>query len=632
MILNSDFTKRYEKIPVEIFEDSYFASALVAKKVAEQITLNDKIGKDTILALSASSSTIQVYEELVKLNSDKIFSFNNVHIYSIEEYYPLNKTELQSHYRFLKEYLFDYIDINPNNIHCLDSSIPKDEINKYCLNYEDSINSNGGIDILIAGGMGFNEPGSHYNSRTRLITLNYSTKVASASEFFGVEYVPSYALTMGIETILSAKKIYHLAWGEGKASGIAKLVEGGINEQVPISYLQQHENLEVFIDSSASAELTRIKTPWLTGTCEWNDYLIKKSVFWLCSKLSKPILKLTDRDYNDNGMSDLVTNHGPASKINIKVFNDLQHTISGWPGGKPNSDDSTRPERALPFPKRVVIFSPHPDDDVISMGGTLARLSEHGHEVHLAYQVSGNIAVFDHDAVRFIDFLRDSSNIYEFEIEKTGKIYKEALLELEHKHPGEPDSENIRAVKGAIRRGEAKAACRYLKIPEERVHFLDLPFYETGGVKKKPISDADIDIVVEFLQAVQPHQIYAAGDLSDPHGTHRVCLQAILFALDKLKNEDWIKDCRVWLYRGAWQEWDVADADMAVPLSPEEVNIKREAIFKHQSQKDRPLFPGSDKREFWQRAEERNHNTAILFDNLGMAEYQAIELFVRHKL
>lgn len=632
MILNSDFTKRYEKIPVEIFEDSYFASALVAKKVAEQITLNDKIGKDTILALSASSSTIQVYEELVKLNSDKIFSFNNVHIYSIEEYYPLNKTELQSHYRFLKEYLFDYIDINLNNIHCLDSSIPKDEINKYCLNYEDSINSNGGIDILIAGGMGFNEPGSHYNSRTRLITLNYSTKVASASEFFGVEYVPSYALTMGIETILSAKKIYHLAWGEGKASGIAKLVEGGINEQVPISYLQQHENLEVFIDSSASAELTRIKTPWLTGTCEWNDYLIKKSVFWLCSKLSKPILKLTDRDYNDNGMSDLVTNHGPASKINIKVFNDLQHTISGWPGGKPNSDDSTRPERALPFPKRVVIFSPHPDDDVISMGGTLARLSEHGHEVHLAYQVSGNIAVFDHDAVRFIDFLRDSSNIYEFEIEKTGKIYKEALLELEHKHPGEPDSENIRAVKGAIRRGEAKAACRYLKIPEERVHFLDLPFYETGGVKKKPISDADIDIVVEFLQAVQPHQIYAAGDLSDPHGTHRVCLQAILFALDKLKNEDWIKDCRVWLYRGAWQEWDVADADMAVPLSPEEVNIKREAIFKHQSQKDRPLFPGSDKREFWQRAEERNHNTAILFDNLGMAEYQAIELFVRHKL
>ncbi len=632
MSLNSDFTKRYEKIPVEIFEDSFIASNLVANKVAEQINNNDKAGKKTILALSASSSTIQVYEELVKLNTEKKFSFKNVHIYSVEEYYPLNKNELQSHYRFLKEYLFDFIDILPENIHCLDSEIPKDEVNKYCINYENSIASNGGIDILISGGMGFNEPGTHYNSRTRLITLNYSTKVASASEFFGVEYVPSYALTMGIETILSAKKIYHLAWGEGKAAGIAKLVEGAINEQVPVSYLQQHDNLEVFIDSSAAAELTRIKTPWLTGTCEWNDYLIRKSVFWLCSKLSKPILKLTDRDYNDNGMSDLVTSHGPASKINIKVFNDLQHTISGWPGGKPNADDSTRPERALPYPKKVVIFSPHPDDDVISMGGTLARLSEHGHDVHLAYQVSGNIAVFDHDAVRFLDFLRDSAKIYDLEKDETAKIYKDALNELEHKHPGEPDSANIRAVKGAIRRGEAKAACRYLKISEERVHFLDLPFYETGGVKKKPISDEDIQIVVNLLQSVKPHQIYAAGDLSDPHGTHRVCLQAILFALDKLKNEEWIKDCRVWLYRGAWQEWDVADADMAVPLSPEEVNIKREAIFKHQSQKDRPLFPGSDKREFWQRAEERNHNTAVLFDKLGMAEYQAIELFVRYKI
>lgn len=631
MSLTSDFTKRYEKIPVEIFEDSSKACTIVAEKVAAQINANDAAGKKTVLALSASSSAIQVYEELAKLNNKKSFSFNNVHIYSVDEYYPLNKNELQSHYRFLKEYLFDNIEIKPENIHCFDSEIPKSDVNKYCTSYETSIAENGGIDILITGGMGFNEPGSHYNSRTRLITLNYSTRVSAASEFFGVEYVPHHAFTMGIETILSAAKIYYLAWGEGKASGIAKLVEGHVSEQVPTSYLQQHKNLEVIIDSSAAAELTRVKTPWLTGTCEWTDHMIKKAVFWLCAKLEKPILKLTDRDYNDNGMSDLVTEHGPASKINIKVFNDLQHTISGWPGGKPNADDSTRPERALPFPKRVVIFSPHPDDDVISMGGTLARLSEHGHEVHLAYQVSGNIAVFDHDAVRFLDFLRDSSKIYNFDNSATEKIYKDALVELQHKHPGEPDSANIRKVKGAIRRGEAKAACRYLRIPEERVHFLDLPFYETGGVKKKPISEADIDIVVELLQSVKPHQIYAAGDLSDPHGTHRVCLLAILGAIEKLKNEEWIKDCRVWLYRGAWQEWDVADADMAVPLSPEEVNIKREAIFKHQSQKDRPLFPGSDKREFWQRAEERNHNTAVLFDKLGMAEYQAIELFVRYK-
>lgn len=632
MIIKTDFTKRYEKIPVDIFDDADVAGKLVAGKIASIINENNQNGKPAVIGLSASSTAIQVYEELVNLHKNKKLSFANVHIFSVDEYWPLDKNELQSHYRFLKEYLLDYIDIPANNINCLDGEIAKEDIHSYCEAYEERIASLGGIDVLITGNMGFNEPGSHYNSKTRLITLNYTTRISSASEFFGVEYVPFHALTMGIETILSSKKIFFLAWGEGKASMIAKLVEGNVNEQIPVSYLQKHGNLEVYVDYPAADELTRIKTPWLTGPCEWDDKLVKKSVFWLCKKLEKPILKLTDRDYNDNGMSDLITEQGPASKINIKVFNDLQHTITGWPGGKPNADDSTRPERATPFPKRVIIFSPHPDDDVISMGGTLARLSEHGHEVHLAYQVSGNIAVFDHDAIRFLDFLRDSAKIYDFDLNLSNKIYIDALEELGKKHPGEPDSHNIREVKGAIRRGEAKAACRYLKIPEERVHFLDMPFYETGGVKKKPLGREDIDIVKKLLSDVKPHQVYAAGDLSDPHGTHRVCLQAILAALGELKNESWIKDCRVWLYRGAWQEWDVADADMAVPLSPEEVNIKREAIFKHQSQKDRPLFPGSDKREFWLRAEERNHNTAVLFDKLGMAEYQAIELFVRYNV
>ena len=632
MIIKTDFTKRYEKIPVDIFDDADVAGKLVAGKIASIINENNQNGKPAVIGLSASSTAIQVYEELVNLHKNKKLSFANVHIFSVDEYWPLDKNELQSHYRFLKEYLLDYIDIPANNINCLDGEIAKEDIHSYCEAYEERIASLGGIDVLITGNMGFNEPGSHYNSKTRLITLNYTTRISSASEFFGVEYVPFHALTMGIETILSSKKIFFLAWGEGKASMIAKLVEGNVNEQIPVSYLQKHGNLEVYVDYPAADELTRIKTPWLTGPCEWDDKLVKKSVFWLCKKLEKPILKLTDRDYNDNGMSDLITEQGPASKINIKVFNDLQHTITGWPGGKPNADDSTRPERATPFPKRVIIFSPHPDDDVISMGGTLARLSEHGHEVHLAYQVSGNIAVFDHDAIRFLDFLRDSAKIYDFDLNLSNKIYIDALEELGKKHPGEPDSHNIREVKGAIRRGEAKAACRYLKIPEERVHFLDMPFYETGGVKKNPLGREDIDIVKKLLSEVKPHQVYAAGDLSDPHGTHRVCLQAILAALRELKNESWIKDCRVWLYRGAWQEWDVADADMAVPLSPEEVNIKREAIFKHQSQKDRPLFPGSDKREFWLRAEERNHNTAVLFDKLGMAEYQAIELFVRYNV
>jgi len=632
MIINKDFTRRYEKVPVEIFNDSLDASSIVAGKMAEMIKSRAKTGNHIVLGLSASSSSIQVYEELAKLVSKKELSFKNAYIFTLDEYFPLNKNEIQSHYRFIKEYLLDNIDIPQENIFCFDSEIPKEFVHDYCEEYEKKIASLGGMDILLIGNMGFNEPGSYYNSKTRLITLNYNTRVASASEFFGVEYVPYHAFTMGIETIMSAGKIFYLAFGEGQASSIAKLIEGNVNEQSPITYLQNHENLEVFIDEAAANELTRIKTPWLTGPCIWDDYMKRKSVFWLCKTLKKPILKLTDRDYNDNGMSDLVTEHGPASKINIKVFNDLQHTISGWPGGKPNSDDSTRPERATPFPKKVVIFSPHPDDDVISMGGTLARLAEHGHEVHLAYQTSGNIAVFDHDAVRFLDFIRDSSRIFDFDKGKSSDIYNKALTDLETKHPGEPDTDAIRQVKGAIRRGEAKSACRYLKIPEQRVHFLNLPFYETGGVKKKPIGLEDIAIVKALLEEIRPHQIYAAGDLSDPHGTHRVCLMAIFEALDELKREnaEWIKDCRVWLYRGAWQEWDVADSNMAVPLSPEEVYIKREAIFKHQSQKDRPVFPGTDKREFWQRAEERNHNTAVLFDQLGMAEYQAIELFVRY--
>lgn len=632
MIINQDFTKRYEKIPVDIFSDSSAASKLVAKKIAETINFKNSNNQPCVLGLSTSSSSIQVYEELIKLFKEKKLSFKNVHIFSLDEFYPLNKNEIQSHYRFLREYLLDYIDIPKENINCLDGEIPKESVHDYLENYEKKIAGLGGIDILVLGNMGFNEPGSHYNSRTRLITLNHNTRVSSASDFFGVEYVPFHALTMGIETILDAKKIFYLAFGEGTANTIARLVEGLVNEQSPVSYLQEHSNIDVLIDYPAAAELTRIKTPWLTGSCVWDDHMIRKSVFWLCRKLEKPILKLTDRDYNDNGMSDLITENGPASKINIKVFNNLQHTISGWPGGKPNADDSTRPERAIPFPKRVVIFSPHPDDDVISMGGTLARLSEHGHEVHLAYQTSGNIAVFDHDAIRFLDFIRESSKIFDFDHNKSDLIYETALKDLEKKHPGEPDTQSIREVKGAIRRGEAKSACRYLKIPENRVHFLNLPFYETGGVKKKPVGPEDIAIVKKLLQKVRPHQIYAAGDLSDPHGTHRVCLQAIFAAIDELKGEKWLQDCRVWLYRGAWQEWDVSDADMAVPLSPEEVNIKREAIFKHQSQKDRPVFPGSDIREFWQRAEERNHNTAVLFDKLGMAEYQAIELFVRYNI
>ena len=630
MNFSAEFSKRYEKVPITIYKEQSDSTAPIIDAVVKKTEEKAANGEKCVLALAASSACIHVYEEMVKANAAGKLDFSNIVIFSIDEYYPLDRNELQSHYRFFKEYIFDFVNIPQENIHCLESN-RMDNVAAYCAKYEQEIEDAGGIDILITSGMGMNEPGSPYNSRTRQITLNHTSRVSAASDFFGVEYVPYHAITMGIETIMSAGEIFYLAWGEGKAPAIKKLVEGNISDQVPYSYLQNHKNLHVIVDEAASVNLTRIATPWLTGKCEWTDYMIRKSVFWLCRKLEKPILKLTDRDYNDNGMSDLITGHGPASQINIKVFNDLQHTITGWPGGKPNADDSTRPERATPFPKRVIVFSPHPDDDVISMGGTVARLSQHGHELHIAYQVSGNIAVFDHDVVRFIDFIREISPVYGLDADKANAAYRRVVEELGQKHPGEADPLDVREVKAVIRRGEARAACRYLKIPEERIHFLDMPFYETGGVKKKPIGREDIEIIKDLLRKVKPHQIFAAGDLSDPHGTHRVCFQAIIQACQELQHEEWFNDCRLWMYRGAWQEWDVADAEMAVPLSPEEVEIKREAIFRHQSQKDRPLFPGSDKREFWQRAEERNHNTAELYDKLGMAEYQAIELFVRYK-
>ena len=630
MFLTSDFSKRYEKLPVKIFNEQKEASKVIVRDVMVQAKKKAAEGKNLVLALAASSACLQVYDDFIAAVKEKKMSFKNIEVFGMDDYYPLDRNELQSHYRFLKECLLDDVDIPAKNVHFIDSS-KRDNTEEYCQSYEKEIEKAGGIDIVITGNMAMNEPGSPYNSRTRKINLNFTTRVGAASEFFGVDDVPYYAITMGIATILEARKIYYLSWGEGSAPKIKKIVEGEVTKMVPASYLQEHGNAHIIVDRAAAVNLTRVETPWLTDKVTWTPYLIRKSVFWLCRKLDKPILKLTDRDYNDNGMSDLVTEKGPASQINIKVFNDLQHIISGWPGGKPNTDGSTRPERALPYPKRVVVFSPHPDDDVISMGGTLARLAEHGHDIHVAYQTSGNIAVFDHDVIRYLDFIRESADIFDIDPKNADALFKKIEKELAKKHPGQADPLIVRRIKTYIRRGEARSACRYLGIPDDHVNFLSLPFYETGGVKKKPLGRKDIEIVKKLLQRIKPHQIFAAGDLSDPHGTHRVCFQAVIKACEELKDEPWFKDCRIWMYRGAWQEWDVAEAEMAVPLSPEEVKIKRSAIFRHQSQKDYPLFPGSDSREFWLRAEERNHNTAVIFDKLGMAEYQAIELFVKYK-
>lgn len=625
----------HEKIPTNIFDDAGTASKVVAQEIGELIKQRNKKKETTVLGLATGSTPVKVYSELIRLHEEEGVSFQNVITFNLDEYYPMQPDSLQSYVRFMNEHLFDHIDIPGNHVHIPDGTIDEDKIPEYCRSYEKKIKDAGGIDIQLlgigrTGHIGFNEPGSRPDSRTRLITLDSITRKVAASDFFGEEYVPRRAITMGVGTILDARRIFMMAWGEGKAPIIKEAVEGAVQESVPATFLQKHEDVSVILDEASAGELSRRKAPWLLTSCDWDNQLIRKSVVWLCRKVDKPVLKLTDEDYNENGMGDLLTEYGPAYDINIKIFNELQHTITGWPGGKPEADDSNRPERAKPFPKRAMVFSPHPDDDVISMGGTLIRLVEHDHEVHIAYQTSGNIAVFDSDVVRFVDFVSDYNGLFRMDHEEAEDMLSKIKQFLDEKQPGQVDSEEIIQIKGLIRRGEAKAAARYCGVPEEQLHFLDMPFYETGRVKKKPLSQDDVDIIVDLLREVKPHQIYAAGDLSDPHGTHRVCLKAIFEALKVCKDDQWIEDCYVWLYRGAWQEWDINEIEMAVPVSPQELAKKRRAIFKHQSQKDRPLFPGHDEREFWQRSEDRNRATAQLYDKLGFAEYEAIEAFVQY--
>ncbi len=635
--IDEENKKRFEKIPTKVFSNSVQASIDVANEIANLIKIKQLENSHCVLGLATGSTPVRIYDELIRMHKEEGLSFKNVVTFNLDEYYPMQPDALQSYLRFMREHLFDHIDILPENINIPDGTLPIDKVNKFCANYEQKIDSYGGIDIQIlgigrTGHIGFNEPGSSINSLTRLITLDYLTITDAASDFYNEDSVPRRALTMGVGSIFKAKRVVLLAWGEGKALIIRPTVEDAITDTIPATYLQKHDDVTIYLDAASSAELTRVKTPWLVGPCDWDDRLIRKAVVWLCQLTKKPILKLTDRHYNENGMSDLVAKLGPANKINIKVFNDLQHTITGWPGGKPNTDDTYRPERANPHPKKVLVFSPHPDDDVISMGGTLIRLVEQGHEVHTAYQTSGNIAVHDDDAIRYADFVNEYNNIFGLnKSDEKDEMYEKMLDFIKNKKPGQVDSSELQYIKGLIRKGEAKAACRYVGIPDSNVNFLDMPFYETGKVKKKPLGEEDIQIIVDLLQEIKPHQVYAAGDLSDPHGTHRVCLDAIFEALKRLMDEKWMKDCFVWLYRGAWQEWGINQVDMAVPISPLELKQKRKAIFKHQSQKDKALFPGFDTREFWQRAEDRNRATAKLYDDLGMAEYEAIEVFVRYK-
>ncbi len=624
-----------ERMPVAIKESEDVACKEVASDIARLIIEKQKKGKTAVLGLATGVTPIKIYQELVKKHREEGLSFQNVVTFNLDEYYPQSKTSKLSYYYFMHHHLFDHIDIPAENINIPDGEIESDKIADYCKFYEEKIDAYGGIDIQIlgigrTGHIGFNEPGSRQESLTRLVKLHPVTIMDATREFIREEQVPRRAITMGIKTISKARKVYLLAWGEKKAPIIKEAIEGGISEEIPATFLQNHPNVSVMIDSDAALELTRIKTPWVVSVVEWDIDIAKSAVIWLGQKLKKPILKLTEEDYRKNGLGDLLAFAGDSQKLNVKIFDSLQHTITGWPGGKPNSDDTHRPERAQPTHKRVVIFSPHPDDDVISMGGTFRKLVKQGHEVHVAYQVSGNIAVFDDDARRYGEFMRDIARQLNLASEEFNKIHDDVVKAIESKEDSSKDTELIRTVKGLIRKGEASAGARFIGLKDENIHFLNLPFYETGEAQKNSLGQEDIDIIKNLLLEVKPHQVFAAGDLRDPHGTHKVCFDAIVMALNELKDEEWIKDCWLWMYRGAWHEWETDEIEMAIPLSPVDLMYKRKAIFKHQSQKDSPVFPGNDPREFWQRAEDRNRQTAQYFDQLGLTEYEAIEAFVRY--
>ena len=618
---------RFEKIHNVIFSNSLVASKIVAEEIATLIRIKNEQGLPCVLGLATGSSPIKVYEELVRMHQEEGLSFSNVITFNLDEYFPMEKENIQSYFYFMHEHLFNHVDILPENINIPKGTVNSEDLYQYCIDYDMKIKAVGGLDFQLlgigrTGHIGFNEPGSHYNSGTRSITLDHVTRADAAPSFLGIDNVPRRAITMGIGTIRNAKRIVLLAWGINKAGVINETIEGEINSEIPATYLQRHNNTTVILDTEASSELTRVKTPWLVSSCVWNEDLKKKAIVWLSEKLNKSILKLTDKDYNNNGMSGLLAEEGTAYDLNIKMFNNIQRTITGWPGGKPLADDSNRPERANPAKKRIIIFSPHPDDDVISMGGTFDRLVEQGHEVHIAYQTSGNIAVSDQEALKFAEVTKS----LQIESEKIDGI----ITALNSKKPNDIDSLDTRTLKGKIRRSESLAATRYLSLPDKFVHFLDLPFYETGTVKKSNLSKEDIDIVSKLIDEVKPHQIYAAGDLADPHGTHKVCLDAIFASIDDLKSNDYMDDCWVWLYRGAWHEWESHEIEMAVPMSPDQVLKKRHAIFYHQSQKDGVMFQGGDSREFWVRAEDRNRLTAKKYNDLGLADYAAIEAFKRY--
>ena len=617
---------RYEKIHSVIFDESKEASRIVANEIAALIKKKQKENKKCVLGLATGSSPISVYNELVRMHNEDGLSFSNVITFNLDEYFPMKNNDIQSYHYFMHLHLFSHVNIRPENINIPNGEIKVTSINKYCDEYENKIKKVGGIDYQLlgigrTGHIGFNEPGSNYSSVTRLVHLDYVTRNDARKAFYGIENVPSKAITMGIRTIRNSKRIVLLAWGDGKAEVIKKTIEGNVDSNISASFLQKHKNVTFVLDKAAGSKLTKIETPWKVGSQKLNKELKAKAVVWLCKKTKKSILNLTESDYNENNLSELLISQS-AYEINLEVFNKIDRTITGWPGGKPSVDDKYRPERSHPTKKRVLIFSPHPDDDVISMGGTFDRLISQGHDVHVVYQTSGNIAVSNDSILKFLEVYSDVFNIKDDNLNISKKILFNSNEILEDKF--------IREVATKIREKEALAATRYLGLSDKNVHFLRLPFYETGKVIKNKPSVNDFDLMNQIILKIKPHQIYAAGDLADPHGTHAVCINILFQSLRKLKNQKFMNNCWVWLYRGAWHEWEVNEIDMAVPMSPAQVLRKRKSIFFHQSQNNSVMFQGDDKREFWERVEERNRDIAKQYRKLGMADYQAMETFRRY--
>ena len=627
---------RLEKVPTTIYESLEEGSFAVAKEIASQIRKKQSAGEKYVLALPGGLSPLNVYNELIRMHKEEQLSFKNVVVFLEYEFYPLSASDAGVLGK-VKEDFLNHVDICPENIYAPDGMMPKDAIFDFCNQYEEHIQQLGGIDCMLLGigqysNIMFNGAGTTPSSRIRLVLLEGAARKEASRRFSSSEAIPSSVITMGVSNMMKAKSVVLLAWGDDKADVIAKTVEERITDNVPSSYLQTHINAKIVVDLSAAYSLTRISHPWLVTSCEWDNKLIRRAIVWLCLKTGKPILKLTNKDYSENGLGELLALYGSAYNVNIKIFNDIQHTITGWPGGKPNADDSSRPERATPYPKKVIVFSPHPDDDVISMGGTLRRLCDQNHDVHVAYETSGNIAVGDEEVIRYCEYLRDVCEKYSPNDttvkDKAEEIIK--YLRYEKVENGEPERKDVLFMKGTIRREEARHGCRYSGVKDDHVHFLDLPFYETGMVQKNPLGEADKDIVKALIQEIKPDQMFVAGDLADPPGTHKVCLDAVRAAIDEVKNEEWMKNCRVWMYRGAWAEWEMDHVEMAVPISPEELRHKRNAILKHQSQAESAPFLGDDERLFWQRAEDRNRATAELYRQLGLASYEAMEAFVQY--